>query len=91
MGWNPCLFLYCSRRGEHASHACLGKYIYADDDELENVIVTVTESVREIERGVVWLVMSVRLCLIVPCHGYELAITLWHLAVIIEKAVRTRV
>ena len=91
MGWNPCLFLYCSRRGEHASHACLEKYIYADDDELENVIVTVTESVREIERGVVWLVTSVRLRLIVPCHGYELVITLWHLAVIIEKAARTGV
>ena len=67
----------------------MGKYIYADDDELENVIVTVTESVREIERRVIWLVTSIRLCLIVPCHGYELAIMLWHLAVIIEKAVRT--
>ena len=69
----------------------MGKYIYADDDELENVIVTMTESVREIGRGVVWLVTSVLLCLIDPCHGYELAITLWHLAVIIEKAVRMRV
>ena len=59
----------------------LGKHICVDDDEQGNVNVNMTESVKGIECGAAWSVMSVQACLIVPYRGYEQGTALWHLAI----------